>query len=70
MAKKETNCPLAVWETECLTYHCRLDGKFCEVHGDWDRCRYNFRKLSIKKLQFMVDNGLGPEDMKDDITYP
>ena len=23
-----------------------------------------------KKLQFMVDNGLGEEDMKDDITYP
>jgi hypothetical protein len=25
---------------------------------------------TIDKLQFMIDNGLGPEDMINDITYP
>ena len=24
----------------------------------------------VEKLEFMIDNGLGQEDMKNDITYP
>ena len=27
-------------------------------------------KKENEKLRFMVDNGLGPEDMENDITYP
>ena len=42
-------CTLAVWETERLTYHCRCDGKFCEVHGDWDKCRLNFPRKKEDK---------------------
>ena len=39
-----------------------------DVHPD-DVCEY-IRADKVKLLQFMVDNGLGPEDMIDDITYP
>jgi hypothetical protein len=31
---------------------------------------FRLGRINISKRQFMIINGLGPEDMKNDIIYP
>ena len=47
-------CPLMVWDTnefdEHPIGHCRCDGKYCVVQGEWDKCRLNFPPLPKEKI--------------------
>ena len=42
------------------------------THAQAHELEEELRKLrkELRRKEFMVENGLGEEDMKDDITYP
>jgi hypothetical protein len=42
---------------------------YSQIHP-WLEWWFRLGRINISKRQFMIINGLGPEDMKNDITYP
>lgn len=44
--------------------------EYAEQFKDKHESDINELKEENRKLRFMIDNGLGYEDMKNDITYP
>jgi hypothetical protein len=59
-------------ELKSKMLHSQNKSKYFFALGHAIRAYENYQSIKDKntKLEFMIENGLGPEDMINDITYP